>query len=425
MRIVKKISGLTFSLIILLTFLSGCGYNFPNQKPSQKAPAPASESTPVAQNTPEQNVTVIKKRVKVAVLLPISGKNKELGQSVLNSVILSLFENDKDNNLELVIFDSKDKAEDASKAMQEIINQNIKVVIGPIFTSEVNAITNLAQNNDINVLSLSNNQDLANKKNIFLMGFLPEQQIERITNYAINQGKDGFAIVTANNQYGLKFAGILKEMVKRKDGNFISSNFYFNSNKDLEKASIKAVGSYIVSSRVAHKNKKDLKDTDKIYANTILIPESGVALSKIASAINKANTNQRDIQILGSSSWDDMETLNDPNLIGAWFVAPNPDKYKDFERRYYQIYGKFPIRISSIGYDVIDALSRVIKQSGKREISINDLINYQSPSNGFDGIDGLFRFLPNGITQRNLAILRVGNGKFEIIDSPTTMFFKY
>lgn len=422
-RIVKKIP----NLIVFLMLIVSCNYD-----PLTQESAKSTTTFSSTQNDPniieQQNssVNIIKKRVKVGVLLPLSGNNKELGQSVLNSVILSLFENDQDDNLELVVFDSKGQIKAAKKSMQQIIDRKIKIVIGPIFSNEVEAISSIAQDNNIIVLSLSSNQDLANKKNIFLMGFSPEQQSKRIINYAVDKGKGNFAIITANNKYSIKFASTLKEIIKATNGNLISGNFYFNNNKDLEKASKKAVDSYVISSRLTYKNQSDIKDGDKIYANVILIPESGpesgVRLSKITSAINKANINRRDIQIIGSINWDDMAALNDPNLDGEWFVATNPNKYKNFERSYHKVYGQFPFRISSIGYDAIDVVSRVIKQSSAQELSAKDLINYQSPSNGFDGIDGLFRFLPNGTTQRNFTILQAGNGEFEVIDIPATMF---
>jgi ABC-type branched-subunit amino acid transport system substrate-binding protein len=243
--------------------------------------------------------------------------------------------------------------------------------------------------------------------------------------YAISNGKDNIAIIAPNNQYGLKFSEILKEMVNKKDGNFISSQLYNNSSKDLEMAVVKALSANIIPARLGGKNTKTIKVEDRIYANAILIPESGTALSKVAGLIKKLNTNERPIQIIGSSNWDDLSTLNDPNLIGGWFVGADPTKYRDFEKRYYQIYNKFPPRISGIGYDATFAVIETIKKSAKRDLTPNDFINYQGSKNGFEGMDGLFRFLPNGIVQRNFAILEVGNGRFEMIDSPNTMFFKY
>ncbi len=436
-----RIIGRIFTLLSVIFLLNSCEQN--TTKPTFKLVPPAQKTAPkkppASQKSDNQNQTklpkdnqpvppasnsqipqIIHKKVRVAALVPLSGKNKELGTAMLNSIILSLFENDKNNNVELVILDS----ENAKLATDKIIAQNIKTIIGPIFSSNVEAISDMAQKNKISVLSFSNNQDLAGKKGIFLMGFLPEQQIDRIASYAISNGKGNFAIIAPQNQYGEKFSNILQNLAQKKDGNFISEQLYLNSNKDLERVVSKAVNSYIAANNKKHYGKK-IEEDNKIYANAILIPESGAILSKIVSLIKKYNTNEREIQIIGSSNWDDISTLNDPNLIGGWFSSSDPEKYRDFEKRYYQIYNKFPPRISGIGYDAALAVIETIRESGKRDLSAEDFINYKSGKNAFSGIEGLFRFLPNGIVQRNFAMLEIKNGKFEVIDSPSTMFFKY
>lgn len=384
-------------------------------KPNAVTTAPTPAPIVSVQPTP-----VIKKKTKIAALLPLSGKNKDLGTAMLNSIILSLFDNDQ-QNIELVMFDSAD----LKKAANEITSQKIKIVIGPIFSTDVEEFASMVKGQNVTILSFSNNQDLSGKKGVFLMGFLPEQQIERITAYSISQGKDNFAILAPSNQYGQKFVDILQQMVRRKDGNMVASELYLNSTKDLERAVSKVVNSFNISPDSPTKNKKNLKEEDKFYANVIMIPESGAVLSKIVAMINRYNINEREIQIIGSSNWDDSSTLNDPNLIGGWFTSTEPARYKQFERSYSQIYSKVPPRISSVAYDAALAAIEVVRKSEKKDITTDDFINYKSVKNGFVGIDGLFRFLPNGIVQRNFAVLEVRNGNFQVIDGSSSMFFKY
>ncbi|MFT5703679.1 MAG: ABC-type branched-subunit amino acid transport system substrate-binding protein [Rickettsiales bacterium] len=408
---------LLFTLLIGMLFLSSCdGFKrpYPNYvKLEPIAPIVTTDLIPVVENQ-----KIIHKKLKVATLLPLTGKNKDLGGSMLNSIVLSLFENDKNNDIELVILDSSN----IKKAATQIINQDITVVIGPIFSSSTQELKKELQGKKISVLSFSNNRDLINNDNVFLMGFLPEQQIDKISSYSISAGKDNFSIIAPNNRYGQIYATILQEMVRKKDGNFITSEFYSNTKKDLERAVAKVVKSY---NSTSDKSQKNLTKEDKFYTNVILIPASGKTLSKITTLINKFNVDGRDIQILGNNSWDENSTLNDPNLIGGWFTSSDPAKYLDFEKRYYKSYQKFPTRMNSIGYDASLAVIKTLETLEERKLMPEDLINYQSANNGFDGIDGLFRFLPNGIVQRNFAILEVQNRKFEMIDSPSTMFFKY
>jgi branched-chain amino acid transport system substrate-binding protein len=385
------------------------------------------ESRPIA------NLVRDHKKTQIALFLPFSGKNKDLGWSLYNAATLSLFDNDLGRNIELVLIDSKDTPEDAKKAFGDIVNRKIKVVIGPIFSNVIEAIEKDAKKNNITVISLSNNQDLLGKTNsdggVFLAGMLPEPQIDKIVGYALEHGKYSFATIAPNNQYGKTITDLMKKITRNRDGNFITAEFY-SSDKDIDRAVENVMNSFSLSARL-NEGKKVKKDTviteaDKIYPQVIMIPEGGKSLFKIVSAMQRLNKDERAFQLIGTNQWDDIATINDFHMMGAWFVAPENDKFRDFERSYYRSFNKFPPRIASIVYDLTAASAQIAALKGNKEITISDFTNFENPpKNGFEGIDGLFRFLPNGIVQRNLAVLQVASGKFEAAQKPIEVFLKY
>ena len=387
-----------------------------------------------------KNLPVIKtdqKKVQVALFLPFSGKNKDLGFSLFNSATISLFYNDPNGIIELVLFDSKENPKDSEKAFKEIIDKKIKIVIGPIFSNSVEAIEKLARQHKITVISLSNNQNLINKIDkeggVFISGILPEMQIEKIVNYAISQGKLNFAIIAPSNQYGKTITELLKKFVRSKQGNFITSEFYDNNSKDLDRVVERVIDSFILPDNLS-KAKKDkdlvINDYDRIYPQVIMIPESGKIASKIISSIKKQNKEERDFQILGTSQWDD-KSIFDSNLINAWFPAPENEKFSDLENFYYSKYEKFPPRLASIVYDMIGLIAEITNRKQGQTPNLSDFINFKNgDKNGYQGVDGLFRFLPNGLTQRNLAVLKITtSGKagnwFETIEKPNDSFIEY
>jgi ABC-type branched-subunit amino acid transport system substrate-binding protein len=424
-----------FSLLLVL-FLFGC--QSLTKKPEVAQPLSEEAPTQTHQQFESRDLITQKvneKKVQVALFFPFSGKNKELGWSLFNSATLSLFENDLNHNIELVLIDSKDTAQESSKAFKEIINRKIKVVIGPIFSSSIEAIAQDAKDNNIAVISLSNNQQLMGKINkdggIFLAGMMPEIQIDKIVNYAMDRGKFSFAVIAPNNQYGKTITDLFKKIVRNRDGNFITSEFYDSNSKDLDRVVERVINSFSVPSRLTagkNKLKKDavINESDHIYPQVILIPESGKILSKIVASIKKQNIDERDFQIVGTSQWDDVSTLNDSNLIGAWFASPENEKFRNFEKAFYQTYSRFPPRISSIAYDTVAVVAELVDRKKGKTPMIEDFTNYNNPpKNGFEGIDGLFRFLPNGLVQRNLAVLGVGSGRFETLEKPVEQFLKY
>ncbi|MFT7099155.1 MAG: outer membrane PBP1 activator LpoA protein, partial [Rickettsiales bacterium] len=180
-QLAKFMNKKTLAIFICVFLVSSCsGYKqdrFENLPPI----SPAKISEP-SNSSPK----IFKKKVKIAALLPLSGKNKDLGNALLNSITISIFENDQNHDIEIVVFDS----EDIKKSAKQITAQNITTVIGPVFTSNVKAFVRATKKEEITILSLSNNQDLIDIPNVFLMGFLPEQQIERIVGYSILLQKD-------------------------------------------------------------------------------------------------------------------------------------------------------------------------------------------------------------------------------------------
>lgn len=371
-----------------------------------------------------------KRKTKVALFLPLSGKYKELGESLANSALISLFDNDKRKNIELVFIDSKSDAQLSQQAFDEVIKNDIKITIGPIFSETTKQIQEQADKNKITVISFSNNrqlmQNIKQDSGTFLSGLLPENEVENIVSFAIKQGKTRFSIIAPRNDYGNTITALYKKIIRDKDGTFITSEFYTTNEKSLNRAVENVVNAFVIDPELKVNNETVIKESQRQYSEVIMIPESGRVLSKIVDKIKAINTDERKFKILGSSNWDNITTLNNRNLVGAWFSAPLNDNFKDFEEVYYKNFHKLPPRLSSISYDLVLAISQIAKdkenKDDKSPITATNLTSYQE---GFVGIDGSFRFLPNGLVQRNLAILEVGDAKFRTIEKPSTRFLKY
>jgi branched-chain amino acid transport system substrate-binding protein len=97
----------------------------------------------------------------------------------------------------------------------------------------------------------------------------------------------------------------------------------------------------------------------------------------------------------------------EPALHGGWYPAPDPNgpnSYRAFFARYRQRYNQDPVRTATLSYDAVALVSALAKREGPQRFSAETLTN----SSGFAGIDGVFRFRPDGTNQRALAVLRVG-----------------
>lgn len=373
-------------------------------------------------------------KLKIAVLLPLSGKAKKIGDSMLQSSQIALFENRK-NNAVIMPYDTKGTSFGAINAMNKAVEDNIDVVVGPLFSSSTKAVMDIAHNNKIPVFSFSNDQKLLNEKGVYLMGIIPEQEIERAVGYAISQGKYSFSALLPNNSYGALVAKIMKEAVTIKDGTVVKIEFYSPNDKMLNKKVMKLLKSYAIPERVYEEYEKEkelskiegieeevefiVEEEDKIYADVILIPDTGPNLERILSLIKRYSPEDREYQLIGSGKWHSPSVYNDFNSHGAWFVATNPKGHEEFTENFTDTYGNSPMGISSLSYDVMKVIQKLYNKYG--EINREDLLYYD----GFEGTNGLFRFLPNGIVERQLAVLEIEHGYIEVIDSDFDKFLRY
>jgi len=383
-------------------------------------------------------------KVKVAILLPLSGKAEKIGNIMLQSAQLALFEGGKDN-MRLKSYDTKGTTFGALNAINQAIADDVDIVLGPLFSSSTEAIMDKAYQNNITVISFSNNQMLLNNKNIYLMGFMPEQEIERIVSYAMNKGKYAFSALVPNDSYGALISKILKETVERKDGKIVKIEYYSKRERSLDKKVNNLINSFAISDRVykeyeeakelsrlnkiENPNEEKDKDSveftyekeDKIFADAILLPDGGRKLNEILDLMDANIVEGRTYQLLGTSKWENESNYKNENLYGSWFASPNPDEYSDFEERFYKAYGSFPIRVASLSYDAVNAVKKTYSKS---KVDIIDK-EYLTNQKGFKGIDGRFRFLPNGIVERRFSVLEIRDGYASVIDSSLDGFLDY
>lgn len=330
---------------------------------------------------------------KVGLLLPLTGENAPLGQSLLNASEMAIFDAGQPA-LKIFPYDTKGTLEGAQVALQALLNEGVELIIGPIFAKEVESIKPLLQSTNIPLLSFSTDETLINSKT-FILGFLPSQQIEAILNVARENNYTSIATLLPQDDYGL--------LIKRK---LESLKFNYNI-QDL----------YIYFYNKTDSLQKSLLDiftqlNEKKF-DALFIPESGHSLKLISEMIPLLH--HKPIKIFGSGQWDSLDIVNFSSLNGAFFPSPNPTVRNDFEYKYQQLYKTLPPRISTLAYDAVSVTAALINQ----EYTFQNL----TISQGFKGLDGLFRFKINGQTERSLSILEVTPSGFQVIKPAKRSFY--
>lgn len=323
--------------------------------------------------------------IKVAVLLPLSGANADLGKAMLEAAQLALFTVGGDR-LTLVPRDTNGTAQGAADAAKAVIADGAKLIIGPLVTDEVEAVKPVARDAHVNVIAFATKTQVAGD-NVFLMGFLPRQEVAREVSFAHQRGLLHFAALAPNSPYGHLMADSLKE-IATENGVTVTRVEFFTGDP----------GSVI----------KKIAPANGAAPNfdALLLPVGGDQLKQIAQQLKAAGIDLTKVHLLGSGLWDDPGIESEPALAGGWFAASPPDVRADFASRYQGAYGHAPPRLASLAFDAA-ALAAVLAKSPDPDPFSQTAI--ENP-NGFTGVDGLFRFTTQGLVQRGLAVLEVQPG---------------
>jgi hypothetical protein len=152
--------------------------------------------------------------------------------------------------------------------------------------------------------------------------------------------------------------------------------------------------------------------------DALLLPEGGDVLKQIARQVRQAGLDEEHVRLLGSGLWDDPSINGEPALNGGWFAASPPDVRRDFEGRFRKTYGHPPPRLASLAFDGAALAAALAKSGGADPFSPDGISNPR----GFSGVDGLFRFAPDGLVQRGLAVLEVAPEGTKVVSPAPASF---
>lgn len=338
-----------------------------------------------------------RRKIVVSLLLPLSGKGGDLGQSMLKAAQMALFDVGA-TNVELKPRDTRGGAAEAARlALQD----GSELILGPLFTDDLKAAKPVLAHGKAPVVSFSTDWSQADDQT-YIMGFLPFAQVARVAEYAQSKGYPRIAVLAPKTEY----CNVVVTTLQRTASKVGPIQRYAAQEPDL---------TGIVSEFM-----DQAKDASGAPAfDALLLPVGGEGLQTLAGKLDAQGLNARKVKLLGTGLWDDTSTGRGDALHGGWYAAPDPRLRADFEKRYAQTYGAAPLRLASLAYDAT-ALAAVLARSAGADTPFTRE-NMTNPR-GFAGIDGIFRFRADGLAERGLAILEVQSGRARLIDPAPTAF---
>jgi hypothetical protein len=221
---------------------------------------------------------------------------------------------------------------------------------------------------------------------IYLLSFMPQSDVERIVAYAAQAGKTSHAALVPETAYGSVVQGEFLSVAARYGVRVIGVERYAVDRMKMQEP-IARLASTLKGGQ----------------ADALFLPEGGDALPDVVQSLSADGVDPRSLQLLGTGVWEDRRVFAEPLLQGGLYAAPDAQGFTAFATRYRARFDTDPVRLASVGYDGVSLVTGLIRTYGAQAF---DPTNLTKPS-GFSGVDGAFRFRPDGTSERSLAVLKV------------------
>ena len=343
------------------------------------------------------------KPVPVALLVPAGGGNAAddaLAQSLENAARLAMSEL-QGVTIDLKVYPTAGNPNQTITATNQAVTEGAKIILGPVYAP--NAAAAGAAARGLNVLSFSNNPSVAGG-NVFVLGNSFENTAGRLVRFAASQGRGNILVVNGQNPAETLGRDAVLRAIAATPG-----------------ATQAGVTSFEVSQTGVINAVPEITKAARSSGATSVFLTSGTdgAIPFLAQLLPENGLGPSQIQYIGLQRWDvpaSARTL--PGLQNGWFAMPDPGLQDQFQQRYLAAYGASPHAIAGLAYDGIAAIGALVK-AGKADALTGAAL---TQAQGFVGVNGVFRLLPNGTTERGLAIAQIRNKEIVVLDPAPRSF---
>ena len=304
--------------------------------------------------------------------------------------------------IDLRVYNTQGSPEQAGAMASKAVDEGAKIILGPFFALEANAAGAAIAARGINVLSFSNNPDVAGG-NVFILGQTSVTTARRLASFAVAKGLNRIMVIHDPDPSGQIGRAAIESAIAAAGGTVAATGTYEFSQNGI----VQAVPTLVASAKSSG-------------ANAVFLTAEGTgALPVLSQLLMENGLNPASYQLIGSARWDiPPATLELPGVQGAWFAVPDPATNQQFQARFQSAYGSFPPIFAGLAYDGIAAIGAITKRGGAGSLTAASLTQQA----GFVGVGGIFRLNAGGTTDRGLAIAQIQNSKLVVIDPAPTNF---
>ena len=334
---------------------------------------------------------------RVAMLLPLSGADSAMGESLKNAAMMAIGDINN-NNLVVQFYDTKSTGSGARIALENALNADSELILGPLRSDEVAAVSDAAKSENVPVISFSTSPSVL-REGVYSIGLLQDDQVSRIIKYAADNGRSRIAAVLPSNQNGANIYHSLLKAARKYGVSVTKVGFY-------------ALGSMDFTGLVTQMK------SGGVDFDTLLIPETGNRLKAISSMFSYYDVAAPDVLFIGTSVWDSSSLSKETELYGAAYPVMSLKNQAKFAQKYNELFGERPSGLSIFAYDAVALASVLARQGG------NIYEQIERPE-GYNGMSGSFRIFANGLNEHGLDVVKVSSGGKYVAEYAPEQFSGY
>ena len=357
------------------------------------------------------------KKVKIGLLVPLTGENAKIGQQIVKATRLALKDIDSDK-LEIIPRDTKSEPNKTLRSAIELNKLGINLVIGPVF---YNNIIYLDEVKDITFLSFTN-KTLDLPKNVISTGINSISQLNAIKKFIkMNEIKKTIFLIPSLN-YDLEIKqGIKKSKIKTQKQYFyditptkLTKQIEKITNYEIRKQNLFDEITRLENSNDINKEKK-IKKLEKKYTignvnfDSVIISDFDESLKSVITSLLYTDVSPKDKYFITFNQWFDESLLSETALQPIYYPSVNKKNLEKFKQKFLKQFNENPSHLSLLSYDLVGLIYYL---SLKNDIAeINEAF---SAKNSFKGKIGIFDIEDNKINHQ-LNFYKIESGSLKEI----------
>tara|TARA_B100000795_G_scaffold123318_1_gene91886 strand:- start:989 stop:2140 length:1152 start_codon:yes stop_codon:yes gene_type:complete len=356
-------------------------------------------------------------KIKIGLLVPLSGQNAAIGQSIIKSTQLAINKIDN-SSIEIIPKDTGSDPNITLRSAKELSNLGVKIIIGPVFN---NSLEYLDELKSITFISLTNKSDNGSK-NIINAGINATSQLKAIKKFIkLNEIKKTiFLTPDVNYKNEIKKAifnskiKIIKEYTYSTDPTKLTQQIEKITNYKKRKQNLEDEIIRVEKSDENNKERliKKLKKLDTLgYVNfdSLIIADFDESLKSVTTSLLYTDIFPRDKYFITLNQWFDESLLNETSSQPLYFPSINKENYENFSSEYFKKFNHYPNQLSFLSFDLVGLVYYLILQNN---LIVDNKIFIKKTL--FKGKVGIFEIKNNKINHI-LNFYKVENKKFKKI----------